>query len=422
MRPTTTYEEYIAANPAFVTQMEAAGATTAIQEIIDDEFFNRVICDEQLFGRYFLKRLKRYIPVYTDYVRIEAAKHDFTPMVTRYLLEAIHGDDTPTEYTKTTTPAHTRQTKTPAGSTVTDTPAETTTTHTPAHTKDTVTPAEVTRTVTPAETTITETPAEVTRTTTPAGTTDETTYASDTTRSGSEKTTDTGSTIDTRQIEADSKQLLKTLPMSSSSITTGTGSISQGGASAQQITGLDWTDASQQQQKTDGSYDKLTHDYNGAAHETVYTALKDAKGGKDTTVHTTQTAGTEVDTTQTAGTSASTTQQAGTEVDTTQSPEYIERETIEAGTDAKTTQTAGTRTTVYDTNETIEKETVSGGTESMSISKKGEKNNEHVFVGAEGLTPQEAMRQALDFLREIATSDEMLIEKLEPCFLSVIEI
>ena len=364
--------------------MEAAGATTAIQEIIEDEFFNRIVCNETDFGRYFLKRLKRYIPVYTDYVRIEAAKHDFTPMVTRYLLEAIHGEDTPTEYTKTTTPAHTKQTKTPAAQTVTDTPAETTTTITPAEYTDTITPAETTRTITPA------------------GTTDEISYSSDTTRSGSETVTDKGSTIDTRHTEADSKQLLKTLPMSSSTIGTGTGSITQGGTASDQITSLDWSDASQQQEKTDGGYDQLTHDFNSSSHETSYSALKDARGGKDTTTHTTQTAGTEVDTTQTAGSEARTVQTAGSE--------------------AKTTQTAGTRATTYQNDETIEKEALAGGTETMTISKAGEKDHDRVYVGAEGLTPQAAMRQALDFLREIATSEEMLIEKLEPCFLSVIEI
>ena len=384
MRPTTTYEEYIAANPDFVTDMEAAGATSAIQEIIGDEFFNRTICDETYFGRYFLKALKRYIPVYTDYVRIEAAKHDFTPMVTRYLLEAINGSDTPVEYTKTITPASTRQTKTPAGHTVTDTPAETTKTYTPAHTKDTITPAEVTREITPAETT------------------EKTTYNSATERNGSSTVTDNGTTIDTRQTEQDRKRVSKTLPMSSSNVAAASGNISIGGTSPDEITGLDWSDASAQDQQTDGGYEKTEHDYNGSSHETVYSGLKDERTGDDTTAFTTQTAGKEIDTTQTAGTE--------------------EHETLEAGSDAYTTQTAGTRQTVYNNDEVIDKSITAGGTESMSISKAGSKEDNRVYVGAEGLTPQAAMRQALDFLREIATSEEMLIEKLEPCFLSVIDI
>lgn len=87
-----------------------------------------------------------------------ALLEEYAPLDNYNMIE----EETPSEYTRTTTPAKTKTTETPAETSVIETPAETTVTTTPAEITETDRPAGTTVTTTPAETTTTEAPAETT--------------------------------------------------------------------------------------------------------------------------------------------------------------------------------------------------------------------------------------------------------------------
>lgn len=347
---TKTYEEKIAEDSNIELSLSVMGYNSATVQALRDWFGTRIVCDDNKFSRFYLRLARAYVNKYNADLRVESIDKNFDPLVENYFEHYTEYDGVDQR-----TPAQIREEYSPEKTTITHTPAEITRTTKDGKIKELITPAEVTN---------------------------ETTYGHTSTRNGSMTSEQSGSSFDETNSDADTKGLLKANPMSSSSVSTGSGD-----AASNEILGLDWSHSSQQDQQTSKGYNKVVHDLSGKPTTTdTYDDLEDKEGGKDSSSV------------------------------TVQEPEERTREQLTNGTDVLTVDKP--ETTIKETDVAGYKVISAESSEQMSYGKEIKERS----TGRAGLTPQEALSKAFDYLRTYSPAFMELKDKLEPAFLGVYDI
>lgn len=331
IKATKTYDEICTEDSTIELGLATIGYTSPIISQLREWFGARIVCDDDNFKRFYLRLARARFGKFAADLRLETIDKNFDPLVENYSehLTKIEGEDK----------------RTLAGHTVT---------HTPASTK------------------ITRKPSDVKDEETPAGYTSELEAGIKNIRSGKITSEQSGSSFDETQSDSDNKGLRKINPMSSTSVTTGTGD-----AASAEIQGLDWTYSSQQEQATAKGYSKVTHDMSGKPKTTEeYDDLTDERSGKDTTIVTYN--------------------NHRILERTFKNDEQTKLEILANGSDVDTYQNP----------------------EKMEYGKVIKDR----YTGRTGKTPQAALQEAIDYLRGNSPAFMELLKNLEPAFLGVYDI
>lgn len=374
---TKTYNQIISDDPSIEAGLLFAGYPSTTVQGIRNWFGDRTVCDDDNFKNYFLRLASPLAPKYLAQLRMETIDQNFDPLVENYLERFTEngGFDT----------------KKPAALTLTESPTQ--------YTK-TLKPADYSVTESPAETTITEVPAETKTEHTPIGYTDTYEPRAKYSKSGTIKRKDNSYT-DTTVSDNDTKGLSKQNPMSSTSVTTGSGP--SGSDISGEIEGLNWSYSSAQEQATVKGYNQSTHEGTGYGEEKYDNYEEGGSSGSDTTTRA-----------YASGAKETTDFKQGSK----------------SGSKSLDVDTAGSKTVTYDSNTSkVGKETYvvdSSGTKVQTYANDEKttygKNYKERYTGRAGLTPQEALAEAITYLRTISPAFFDLMMKLEPAFLGVYDI
>ena len=376
---TKTYNQIISDDPSIEAGLLYAGYPSTTVQSIRDWFGTRNVCDDDNFKNFFLRLANPLAPKYLAQLRMETIDNNFDPLVENYLERYTEngGNDT----------------KKPAAMTLTENPVQ--------YTK-TFKPADYEVTESPAETTITEKPAETKTEHTPIGYTDTFTPLARYSKSGSIKRYD-GKTEDTVKNDSDTKGVSKANPMTATSIgTSGTGTTGQ---ISNGISSLGWSTASAQEQATTTGCTKTTHEQTAAnaAIETYDSYSEGGQSGSDTTTR----------------------EYASGAKETTEF-----KQGSKSGSRSLDVDTAGSKTVTYDSSlNKMGKEKYSMdvyGTKIQTFANDEKttygKTYKERYTGRAGLTPQQALTEAITYLRTISPAFFDLMMKLEPAFLGVYDL
>lgn len=398
---TKTYNEMVSSDPSIEAGLLFAGYTAPTVQGIRSWFGDRVVCDDANFKNYFLRLASPLADKYNAQLRLETIDKNFDPLVENYLERYIENGG--------------QDKKTPANFEVTEKPIEYTKFSKPADVKKTGHPAYAKKT----EEAVPEKKTSVT----PIGYQDEYVPKARYTKEGEIKNKEADYT-DNDIADNDVKGASKVNPMSSVGITnsdTGiTGNIENG------LGALDWDYSSSQEQSTTQSSKKSVHqmgsfDEHGDLIEDSDYAIESyneySEGGDPNNAENTQS-----DITKRTYTEGATEDTVITQGDNNGYKEITEcedsTEAIEYGSDeynktigfekfeVTSSDQNGKKSTEYKTNETSEY---------------GRTIKERV-TGRASLTPQQALSEAITYLRTISPAFFDLMVKLEPAFLGVYDI
>lgn len=468
---TKTYNEIVSSDPSIEAGLLFAGYTAPTVQGIRSWFGNRVVCDDANFKNYFLRLASPLANKYNAQLRLETADKNFDPFVENYLERYIeHGgqdERTPVDSTITKTPAETTKTSRPAASSVSESPAETSKSTRPAASTVTESPAVVTKTKTPSGYTLTETKTTVDKTLSPVKYTiketvphtkteitfpeydDEHSFDNlKNTKKGTITTTQKGEYTETTTSDNDTKGLSKQNPISSTSA-----SHAVGNTGSDEITGLGWDYSSAQEQATVKGYNQLVHK-NGTNSDPYKTeedygsnGITDTKTGSEKFSRTYATgknkeireitnltegkkeynyssSGSEKEE-KTPGTKTLSYTQ-GSEGMSVTTPGSKSTTFSADGHENLTVVTAGNKATTYTADgrevTTVQNpETVATEYDGKEVTEYGRNIKERV-TGRASLTPQQALSEAITYLRTISPAFFDLMVKLEPAFLGVYDI
>lgn len=395
---TKTYNQMISDDPSIEAGLLYAGYPSTTVQGIRDWFGTRNVCDDDNFKNFFLRLANPLAPKYLAQLRMETVDKNFDPLVENYLERYTEngGEDT----------------HKPAGFSVDKHPIEYTKLTKPADVYVSDSPAETTKTIKPALTEITERPAGYKDTKTPVPYTDTINEGTHTTKTGSIGRS--GSNSSGTNTSRDIKEASKQLPMN-----TGSGEISSGtiGDGVSGISGMTWGTASS---KGESSTKENINTSGSDSSTETYNSVKETKGGSD-----------EIKRTYTGN-------------------EILEREYNSDGYRKTSLKTNGEGKEEFEVNNAGVKETKYGnaitggidknnealGVEKMIMDYMGsettrysndEKNTygrtyKERYTGRAGLTPQQALTEAITYLRTISPAFFDLMMKLEPAFLGVYDV
>ena len=405
---TKTYNEMVSSDPSIEAGLLFAGYTAPTVQGIRSWFGDRVVCDDANFKNYFLRLASPLADKFNAQLRIETIDKNFDPLVENYLERYTEngGFDT----------------KKPSASTITETPSQ--------YTKM-IKPADIAYGGKPYDVKVTDKPAETEEKITPVGYKDKYIPKALYTKTGQIKRYD-GKTTDTTVNDSDTKGLSKQNPMSSTNANVGdigsspvhinNGIKSLGSNSNNQ----GWEYSSAQEQSTTQGYTEVTHEQslNDASIET-YDQYKEGGDSSnsdsqcDTTIREYEKNGTErlSETRTLSMQSGGETRKGETKTtymtDDTRTVKYgnavsagISSSNKALGYEVYQLDEAGSKTQTYSNDEKI-----TYG-----------KNYKERVTGRAGLTPQQALSEAITYLRTISPAFFDLMVKLEPAFLGVYDI
>lgn len=387
-----TFSEWIATQPA-----ESWGdLDQATRDAITNWFYFREVCDDDRMVNYFWRNVAMYTPRYKAMVRVESM--DFDPMVNRYF-EAQYVESGESTNTSQTSGENTLAETNTASATHGDLFKEYPKTIMRVSTEVT-THNEGTDTLGPTQKT--ETFNNVKDTATHTGTTSDT-GNSTASENSSTNTTSNASATNSGGSKASNKSANKTAPMSASGdITTAT--MADG---TNMITGLNFSHA------TSFAESDSTNSTTGTSSNNATTTggTSASKTGNSSNVHNINTGDTNIKT----GSVTTGTVQAvnGNESDGTsqtfQSTSYQDGSVIERH-DNSTDQNTGAHN--------------STGSSSSSTSGAVTRSNTSTnrYTGREGLTPQEAMMSASDYLMNYSVAFKWFVNKLDSCFIMLYDV
>ena len=394
---TKTYNQIISDDPSIEAGLLYAGYPSTTVQGIRDWFGTRNVCDDDNFKNFFLRLANPLAPKYLAQLRMETIDKNFDPLVENYLERYTEngGNDT----------------KKPAGFTVEEKPVEYIKYSKPADIEKGGHPAYAKK--------IEETVPEVTTDITPIGYQDEYVPKARYTKTGTIKRRD-AFYEDEVLSDNDVKGASKINPMSISDIgddgTGSTGNIEKG------IDDLKWNTASSQEQATTTGSSKTYHKPGdqSATEDSEYN-LEDfndySEGGDENNAAETQS---DITTrTYTEGATEKTQVTQGNNAGTKEVKEY------ENSTENTTYGNSEAELTVgyekYVINSSTDKgtkETTYNNDEKTTYGKTYKER----YTGRAGLTPQQALTEAITYLRTISPAFFDLMMKLEPAFLGVYDL
>lgn len=370
---TKTFREWTEANPNFYDDMLQAGAIDeATIGSIYDWFRFRTICDDERFDVFYGRQLELVLPRYYKLLRLETT--DFDALVSVYRERQVSDSRTSSE-TSETTETHTGTETDAYTSSVIRTPDLTEAASGTLSEESTRTPD-----ITVAESSSTSNETERTPNLT----------VQDSGSNTSTTETDTSSTSSSES-EGESDNVNRSVSKQNPQ------SISYAAATAGEIPTLDWQYPTTQAQSD-------AHNTNSSESSGSNTSSSDSETN-GTTTNTQTTTGT--DTTESTGSASNTQHTTGTEEN--------ERE---SNTQNIVTNT-GTETISEASNDTKGKSLSIDGDVDKSNSSEGLR--QEIYTGRDGLTPQEALREAMSYVK-ISSAFEWLKENLEIVFVSVYDI
>lgn len=378
-----TYSEWLKDQSPYPEYLADLPPGTAAS--IFDRFESREICDNDKFDRYFRRTITNYKGKFETLLMIEGIKFD--PMVNRYLeAQQIHNG---TGSNRGVTYNDYSNKQGGSGNVTTDT-----TTKDKDHQEGTRNVTSIINVI--GSGTSTE---EYHDSKTTSGTLDNT---GSNTRDGSSSTagSSTGETHNTSDSSNDSvtRNASKAAPMSASGVTTT--AAGEGQAPGPHLSNLDFSYASQYAQQDAAGRDIGKNDENRS--ETRSETVTTKETGSDTRKETTS--GTETGTGNRSGTTTEKHDENKTDTETTKDDITRDGSVHAFQLDQRAYTDEGT---------SRKEDTVTTQTSDTSTNR---------ITGREGLTPQEAKRQAEEYLRRFNPAIEWFLGVLETCFIGIYDI